>query len=145
MVASHYALAESEQTWVRHKFNPYGGQHDYYICEGLDDDMERERRNALVVPNWVLRRLPKIPCTPRLALMNARPTKERAFDHAGSSRALEILGWPLFQKAIAPTMVMRTWMNVPEISHMRFWGPMRSPILPTNAPALKAMREHNAC
>ena len=100
---------------------------------------------ALVVPNCVFRRLPSIPCTPRLALMKAKPTKDNAFVQAGSSRALDILGWPAFQNATALAIVKRAWMNVPAMSHIRLCAPTRSPIRPTNAPRLKLIKEHNAC
>lgn len=100
---------------------------------------------ALVVPNCVFRRLPTIPCTPRLALIKAKPTKDNAFVQAGSARALDILGCPAFQNAIAPPIVKRVWMNVPAMSHIRLCAPTRSPIRPTNAPRLKLIKEHSAC
>ena len=101
--------------------------------------------HALVVPNCVLRRFPRIPCTPRAALMNARPTKVRRFVQAGSSRSSAMLPWPDFQKEMAAAMVKSAWMNVPAISHNLLCAPTLSPMRPMNAPRLKEMSEHSAC
>ena len=98
-----------------------------------------------MVPNCVFRRLPTMPCTPRLALIKAKPTKVNVFVQAGSARESDILGCPAFQKAIAPAIVKRAWMNVPAMSHIRLCAPTRSPIRPTSAPRLKLIKEHNAC
>ena len=73
----------------------------------------------MVVPNWVLRRLPRIPWRPSDMLMKARPTKVFAFVQAGWSLSPEREGWPLFQKAMAPAMVNTAWMKVPRTSHRR--------------------------
>jgi hypothetical protein len=93
----------------------------------------------------VFNRLPRIPCTPRLALINATPTKVRVFVQAGSSRAFDMLGWPAFQNAIAAAIVNSAWMNVPVMSHRRLCAPTLSPIRPTKAPKLNEMSEHSAC
>ena len=143
MISSHDPLTELEQTRIWHEFNPDGRQYNYKMCEYKRENLEH--KHALVVPNWVFRRLPSIPCTPRLALMKARPTKVNAFVQAGSLRALEMLGCPAFQNAMALAMVRRVWMNVPAMSHIRLCDPTRSPIRPTNAPRLKLIKEHRAC
>src|ERR1700678_1472754 len=126
-------------------FNPNGRQYNYKMCEYNGTRARMVHNNALVVPNCVFRRLPTIPCTPRLALKKARPTKVNAFVQAGSSRVLEILGCPAFQNAIAPAMVKSVRMSVPEMSHIRLCAPTRSPIRPTTAPRLKLINEHKAC
>jgi hypothetical protein len=143
MITSHDPLTELEETRIRHEFNPNGRQYNYR-CVNITKQYIYII-HALVVPNCVFRRLPSIPCKPRLALMKAKPTKVNAFVQAGSSRASDILDCPAFQNAIAPAIVKRVWMNVPAMSHIRLCAPTRSPIRPKNAPRLKLIKEHNAC
>ena len=144
MITTHDPLTELEEARIRHEFNPNGRQYNYRCCE-YNKVIYMYIIYALVVPNCVFRRLPSIPCMPRLALMKAKPTKVNTFVQAGSSRASDILVCPAFQNAIAPAIVKRVWMNVPAISHIRLCAPTRSPIRPTNAPKLKLIKEHNAC
>lgn len=102
-------------------------------------------QNSLVVPNCVFNRFPCIPCRPRLALMNVRATKVNTFVHAGSPLLFAMLGWPLFHRATAAAIVNKACNKVPATCQMRFEDPTRSPMRPTNAPRLKAMREQRAC
>lgn len=99
---------------------------------------------ALVVPNWVFSLLPKMPCRPRLALINAKPTNVKAFVQAGSLAPL-MPSWPLFQNASAAAIVKHACMNVPEKSQIRLWGPILSPRRPTEEPSWKERREQSAC
>ena len=100
---------------------------------------------ALVVPNWVFSLLPKIPCRPRLALINAKPTNVKAFVQAGRSLAPLMLGWPLFQNASAAAMVKNACINVPNRSQIRLCGPILSPRRPKKEPSWKERREQSAC
>ena len=100
---------------------------------------------ALVVPNWVFSLLPKIPCRPRLALINAKPTNVKAFVQAGKSLAPLMLGWPLFQNASAAAMVKNACINVPNRSQIRLCGPILSPRRPKKEPSWKERREQSAC
>ena len=132
---------DEDPTWVQ----PKRSSKQLQMCEYNKVILYVYILYALVVPNCVFRRLPSIPCTPRLALMKAKPTKDNAFVQAGSSRASDMLGCAAFQNAIAPAIVKRAWMNVPAMSHIRLCAPTRSPIRPTKAPRLKLIKEHNAC
>ena len=66
--------------------------------------------DALVVPNAVFSLLPRTPCKPKLALINARPTKESTFDQAGMARVSARSFWPLFQKAMAPALDLERYI-----------------------------------
>ncbi len=103
------------------------------------------KSTQLVVVNCVFNLFPTIPCTPRLALIKARHTKDSVFVQVGSARASATPGWPLLNIVTAAAMVMRTWRNVARINHMRLCAPMRSPIRPTNAPALNDSNDVKAC
>lgn len=62
-------------------------------------------QNALVVPKYVFNRLPCTPCRPRLMLMKARPTNVQTFAQAKLFPGDTILNPPLFQMAMAATIV----------------------------------------
>jgi hypothetical protein len=103
------------------------------------------QNDALVVPKCVSNRLPCTPWRPRLRLMKASPTNDRAFVQDGSSLLAATLDWPLFQIAMAAAIVSNAWTKVVAICHIRFAAPTLSPIRPKNTPRLKAIKEHRAC
>ena len=89
--------------------------------------------------------MPMIPCRPRLALINAIATNVSAFDHAGSPRISATEPCPLLNAVTAAAMVKSAWMNVPMKSQARVFAPMRSPMRPRDAPAMKVSTDVSAC
>jgi hypothetical protein len=77
-------------------------------------------------------------------LKNARPTNVKTFDQAKSPLTFAILGWSLFQTAMAAAIVNNAWTNVADICQTRFVGPTLSPTLPRSTPRLKAINEQSA-
>ena len=132
-----------EQSRFGHEFAPGRGE-DH--CAGrVSQSWERGRAHVPVVVNWVLRRLPMMPCRPMLALMNPTATKERVLVHAGSPRLSATLAEPLCQRTMAPHMVKRVWIKVPRVIHKRVLHPILSPMRPRKAPKMKESTEQRAC
>jgi hypothetical protein len=104
-----------------------------------------EGRDALVVANCVLKRLPMMPCKPMLMLISPKHAYVAALVHAGTARVEETLPSPLFQRDIAAAIVKSAWMTVPRNNHRRVFTPIRSPMRPIKAPKRKVVTEVRAC